>query len=116
MTTKEKCQLRKDCVSTKLQVIERGKTKTQSFHRVDITRGTYVPFSGVFAAEGGKDDPQALECARKYAKKCLAMQGLRNPPPTTHRLATIPTHPRAATLYPPLVTRVCTARGRRGTK
>jgi hypothetical protein len=91
MTTKENCELRKDWVNTKLQDIERGRTKTRSYHRVDITRGTYVPFSGLFASEGGKDDPQALECAQTYAKKCLAMQGLRNPPPTTHR-PTIP-HP-----------------------
>ena len=69
----EKKLFRQDWAKCKLESVRRKKTRSESWTKVDTQKGTYVPFVVLWQREGGRDDPSALSCAVKYARKCVAM-------------------------------------------
>jgi hypothetical protein len=71
----EKAQFRKDWAATKLDEIQKKQERSESYQRIDASKGTYLPFFVLWQKEGGPADPLALGAAIKHATKCVAMGG-----------------------------------------
>ena len=49
--------------------------RRSSWRRVDKKKGTYRPFSMLWANQGGHRDPGAMTAALNIAKRCIAVGG-----------------------------------------
>jgi len=72
---KEKTEFRLKWAREQYDDIVMAKRHTQSYKVVNQSLGTYKPFAVLVQDEGGKDDPEALNAAKKIASKCVALGG-----------------------------------------
>ena len=70
-----KAQFRKDWAKSNWQQIRKMRERRDEFSQVDIKKGTYKPFSMIWKKQGGTKDPFAMEAAKNYTAKCIAMKG-----------------------------------------
>ncbi|CAK0833824.1 unnamed protein product [Prorocentrum cordatum] len=75
-TNDAKKEFRIQWAKEQLDSITHGKKETNEWQEVDEETGTYVPFAVLVEKMGFFFDPEgALERAKKYADKCMAMKG-----------------------------------------
>lgn len=69
----EKSEMRKKWAQTQLNNVLIGKEKSQTWKRVDVSKGVYLPFAKIWQEEGG--DEAGAEAALNYVQACAAMSG-----------------------------------------
>ena len=74
-TNKDKAEFRQAWANTEYTTMIQKKIHIKSYQVVNASMGTYKPFAVLVKDEGGKDDPECLQAAKKIAAKCVALGG-----------------------------------------